>query len=300
MSTGASTSGRGAFESSLAPEGRSMAKFIFWSDLHLNFNRAFKIPPMPSDVDAILIAGDISDKGEHIGFLERVNRETGLPVIAVWGNHDAYFRSYFDLYDEEARFLDRKQKQGRRIHVLHGEAVEVAGVRIVGAPLWTDFSLYAAPMDGPPDPDLVGRKTQEAMDLAARSMSDFRLIWKGRGDGGLMTPQDTVDLHVAQKWAIFDILDQRFEGPTIVMTHHMPARQCIAPIYAGDKLTPAFANDLLPEIDERRVDAWIYGHSHENLEFDHIGRHGLTRFRSNPLGYPHERTRFDALRTIEV
>lgn len=46
------------------------------------------------------------------------------------------------LRDKEAARLAELRAEGLPLHVLHGEVVEIAGVRIVGATLWTDFRLF--------------------------------------------------------------------------------------------------------------------------------------------------------------
>lgn len=263
-----------------------MARLIYWSDLHLEF-RPFEIPAIPAGIDAILIAGDTHTRNRHLKFGLEVIEATGLPVVMTWGNHEAYGSNYLDQRRKEQDFLQGVREGGIPLHVLHGEAVEIAGTRIIGATLWTDFELY-------PERSLNSRM------LAGNIMNDYRAIRLEEGDYRRLQPRDTIGFHRAEKQAIFDLLDTPFDGPTVVMTHHMPARACIAPHYADDELTPAFCNDLGQEIATRDVAAWIYGHSHENEEFDLEGANGTIRFRSNPRGYPGEQTRFDPLTVIEV
>lgn len=265
-----------------------MARFLFWSDLHLEF-RPFDLRAIDySGVDGVLIAGDTMSKGRHLAVgREVIAASGGLPVVMVHGNHEAYGAALLDLLDKEKVELAAIQAAGEPLHVLHGAAVEIAGARIVGATLWSDFELDPA-------------QAFQARLTAERVMNDYHAIRLGRGHYRPLRVADTIARHHVERRAIFDLLDTPFAGPTLVMTHHMPSRLCVSPRYANDPVSAAFASELLPEIRRRKVDAWIYGHSHDNLEFEVDGEQGVTRFLSNPRGYPGETTRFDPQRVVEL
>jgi Icc-related predicted phosphoesterase len=82
-------------------------------------------------------------------------------------------------------------------------------------------------------------------------------------------------------------LEQEFDGPTVVVTHHLPASSSIAKRYANDPLNPAFASSLESLIEAYRPVLWIHGHTHQPLDYELFG----TRVVCNPRGYPGEHVR---------
>jgi predicted phosphodiesterase len=268
-----------------------MARFAFWSDLHLE-HQSFKMPSLSDfggPIDAVFLPGD-TDTGQalcHMRFAEKVSSVYGVPVVMVLGNHEYYGCEMKALEHAQADLLKTLRKNGHDIHVLNGDQVMIAGTRIVGATLWTDFDLDPA----------TGLRARQ---IAQMQMNDFRLI--KLDDGGIrpLTPADTVHLHIDQKNAVLSHLSQPHDGPTIVMTHHMPIAQGIHAQYLHDPVNAAFASNLMREIEELDFDAWVYGHSHHNneLEIEVDGR--IKRFVSNPRGYPNEVTRFNPVRILEV
>ena len=67
----------------------------------------------------------------------------------------------------------------------------------------------------------------------------------------------------------------------VVVTHHLPTLKVVAPQHKGSALNGAFATELGNYIVDSRIDAWIYGHSHTNIDTT-IGN---TRIVCNQLGY---------------
>ena len=85
-----------------------------------------------------------------------------------------------------------------------------------------------------------------------------------------------------------------------VVTHHLPTRQVVAPQHINSLINSAFATELGDFIASSRIDIWIYGHSHTNIDAT-IGR---TRIVSNQLGYvfqdEHLSNGFDAGKNVEL
>ena len=107
-----------------------------------------------------------------------------------------------------------------------------------------------------------------------------------------MQVRDTIAMHHRDRAGILSALDRPFDGPRVVMTHHVPIPEMIQPRFVGDVLTPAFVSDLRPEITTRRIDAWICGHTHPPIETALDGAHGPIPFLANCRGYPGETTNF--------
>ena len=85
----------------------------------------------------------------------------------------------------------------------------------------------------------------------------------------------------------------------MVVTHHLPTMAVVAPEHKGNLLNSAFATELGDFIAESRIDAWIFGHSHANID----AIIGNTRIVCNQLGYVYYRENlggFDCGKFIEV
>ncbi|WP_282093612.1 metallophosphoesterase [Epibacterium ulvae] len=191
-----------------------MARFLVWSDLHDEFWEGFDLPDLPAPVDGVLIAGDTHTMGRHLEIPACAARKYGCPVVVIWGNHEPYGSIWSELMADEERQLAALRAEGLDIRVLHGAVTEVAGVRIVGATLWTDLKLY------PPFEYL-------ALTMVSAHMQDYRTIRTTQQTR--FTVDDMLERHCQDKAAIFETLSRPYDCPTIVMTHHLPVRQLIEP-----------------------------------------------------------------------
>jgi hypothetical protein len=73
----------------------------------------------------------------------------------------------------------------------------------------------------------------------------------------------------------------------------------VAPEHKSSLLNSAFATELGDFIADSRIDAWIFGHSHANID----ATIGNTRIVSNQLGYVYYNEHlagFDGKRFIEI
>jgi predicted phosphodiesterase len=87
------------------------------------------------------------------------------------------------------------------------------------------------------------------------------------------------------------------EKPDVIITHHGPSYQCVAPKFKGDRWNPFFVSNLDIAIEATLPDlkVWIYGHTHHNHDFV-IGN---TKVVTNQLGYPRE-TDCKGIKIIDV
>lgn len=235
-------------------------KIQILSDLHTEFA---DFVPTDTDADAVILAGDI---GVGVDGVRWAARQYPLrPVIYVPGNHEFYGHDIGMTAELEAAAPDN-------ITVLSDGALVLDGVRFLGSTLWTDFKLHG---DG---------EAWFARERAKRSMADFVRI---RQDGRRFRPEDSAILHEASRTWLVRQFEQPFDGPTVVITHHLPALKSIAPRYANDTLNPAFASRLEDVIERYQPALWIHGHTHEPCDYELFG----TRVVCNPRGYPGEHGR---------
>lgn len=244
------------------------------SDLHLSQG---ELPLPENDADLVILAGDLGRPARAMAWASRIPK----PVLYVPGNHEFYGGSIEGGVAELKRLC-----AGTRIRVLDCEEVVLGGVRFLGATLWTDFRL-----------DGAGVAREAAMREAARFMRDFSVV---RIDDAPFTPQASAELFEAHAAWLEERLAAPHEGPTVVVTHHAPSPRSIHPRFAGSNLNACFVSDAERLIDERRVQLWIHGHTHDSFDYDLAG----TRVVCNPRGYSrdgvNENASFDPSLCVDV
>lgn len=267
-----------------------MARFLLWSDLHDEFWGDLPETTVADGVDAILLAGDTHTQGRHVDCALLIWDRYRVPVLMVRGNHEFYRSEISDLIAQDTRRIDEMNAAGADIRLLDGEATEVAGVRVIGATLWTDMDLFPG----------EHRRTR---DVVERGLNDFRMIRSN--PVRQFAAADWLEMHWRDRDAIFRLLDTPYAGETLVMTHHVPVRELIplarriGPI-ERQLFSAGFASDLWWEIRNRNVHSWVCGHSHDNGDLNLEGKYGPVRFIANARGYPKEGAAFDPDLVIEV
>jgi hypothetical protein len=207
-----------------------------------------------------------------LSYAEQAAAFLGCPVILVPGNHE-YYRGSFDE-DRAALLAARRPGVG----VLdRGEALIAHGstrLRVLCATLWTD---YAA----------IGDR-EAAMDVAEREIDDHRLI-RRYGGSALFLPGDALSEHHLSRTWLAGRLGEAHDGPTLIVTHHVPHLTACHPSHSLNALAPAFCSDcgdLIAAAASAGAVAWIFGHHH----WSHcLEAHGLPLITAQP-GYPGEDT----------
>ncbi len=164
-------------------------------------------PPAIPDADICIAAGDISRRARaSVEWLAQFVRPH-MPVIGVLGNHEFYGGWL-------ARERSEAQWHGRRhdITMLDDMTWTLPGIRFVGATLWTDFDLESGGDE---------RLRQHTMAGAQASMRDYSRI---SDETGRFTPSTTRRIHLESVRYIESVLQVPFDGETVVVTHHSPAR----------------------------------------------------------------------------
>lgn len=271
--------------------GRPLRLWIL-SDLHLSHEEAFALRtfgPVP-EADVCVMAGDLSKSmALSLRWMGEVVRPH-MPCVFVPGNHE-----FFGTSIDEGLLVGKAVAGMADVAFLDGDSATVAGVRFAGGTLWSDFALYASG-------DGAGRaRGVAAMMDASRGRADYaRIRLSGDEDSPgfrLLRPEDTAAIHAETLGGMEAALENPFEGPTVVVTHHAPHRGSIAPEYAnGDERTPSSVSCLCPFIERHRPAAWVHGHVHQTHDY----RVGDSRILCNPRGYMDEESGFVWDRVIEV
>lgn len=263
-----------------------MPKFQIFSDLHLGYNRSSPVIVVPRDVDAVVVAGDIRAPVQRsIQWLDAEVASQGRPVVFVAGNHEHYGQVYENSIASgrvaSAAYPD--------VHWLENNHIVIAGVRILGATLWTDYELY--------------HSVAISMASAQRGLNDhseirsFESVVAGYSRG-LFTPEQALGLHKESRAWLKSALAEPWDGKTVVVTHHCPHPMSVPPKYRGDPLNPAFTSNLSDLIGRHQPNLWVHGHTHSS--FDYFVPGTKTRVVCNPMGYDHENPSFDINMVVEV
>lgn len=180
------------------------------------------------------------------------------------GNHEYYRNNRPETLNAlrlaagecEVHFLDNDETAIN----LNGECV-----RLLGCTLWTDFNLFGT------------AQQQFAMIDAERCTNDFRLIREGSWN---FSAENAIDLHNESIRWLINKLEEAFDGPTVIVTHHAPSWKSVVPRCQHDLVSAAFASDLTHLMG--RAQLWLHGHMHDSLDYEIGG----TRVLCNPRGYP--------------
>lgn len=278
-----------------------MSTILYFSDIHIEIReredrrgwtgiRPLALGPdlsgLAGTADLLVLAGDIGRMRSRrdvstLHYAEQAAAYLGCPALVVPGNHE-YYRGSFE--DERDALLAAR---AAGVTVLdRGEAryaCEPASLRVLGATLWTDYAVLG-------DPGL-------GMFEAGRTFEDHRLITR-RG-GGPFLPRDALAEHrLARAW-LAQKLAEPHDGPTLVVTHHVPHSAARNPVFGATPLSPAFdsdCGDLIAAAARAKVLAWIFGHHHWSLELEVGG----VRLVSAQLGYPGENTAWNGPGVLRV
>lgn len=246
------------------------------SDLHTEV--AYWMPPVIPAADVCVLAGDIARGAQEMVEWAAEHVRPHMPVVAVLGNHEFYGHWH-------SRERSAAQHHGWRhdVNVLDEMTWTEAGVRFVGATLWTDFEFGGGGDQG----------RQRRMSVAQASMRDYSRIG---GDGERFTPAFTRRLHRASVEYIESVLATPFDGSTVVVTHHAPSPGSIGEGFEDDPSNGAFISDLESLISRYQPELWVHGHVHSSHDY----AVGATRVTSNPKGYYGENPAFDPALVVEV
>lgn len=228
------------------------------SDLHLELS-----PWQPPKVEADLtvLAGDIHC---HTHALDWIEQYIDGPTIYVPGNHEFYGAELHGIRAE------LKRRASSRTHILDNGGIELDGVRVLGATLWTDYALYGA-----------GAEMAFAMREAKHCLLDHECI--RCAPHATFSPSQALGLHRESVAWLAGELAKPYAGKTVVVTHHLPSMQSVAERFKASPLSAAFSSNLDHLVE--KADLWIHGHTHDNFDY----RLGKCRVICNPRGYVRER-----------
>jgi predicted phosphodiesterase len=215
--------------------------------------------PAPG-ADALILAGDIALRA---GGVARFT-DWPVPVIVIHGNHELYATQEYDHTVIELR----QACAAAGLHFLEQDMLVLPGfpaVRFLGTCLWTDYLLF-----GP-------ARQAQAMAECDNALADHSRI---RTQGGRFKPSDAALRHTASREWLRAQLETPFDGKTVVISHHGPHWNSVAPRWRDTLVSAGFASDLTALLE--MTDLWIHGHTHDS----HSYQVDKCRVVVNPRGYP--------------
>ncbi len=236
-------------------------KIQYASDLHLEFGESskwLKDHPLVPSADILVLAGDIGYLGDanyktH-PFWDRVSQDY-RQVIVVPGNHELY--KFFDINElHEDWMLEIRHN----VRAYYNSVIQLdEGTELVVSTLWARI---------PPAEEYI----------TERCVSDFKRIRNGEFR---LSAQRFNEEHDRCRAFIERAVAGSKAQNIVVATHHVPSFALMAEEFKGSPINGAFTAELGDYIADSRINYWIYGHSHRNI--DKII--GDTRCISNQLGY---------------
>jgi len=244
-----------------------MTKIGFCSDIHLEFGPITLLNK--DNIDLLILAGDICTphlwgknhnnsmrriKDEQLAFFRSVSDQFPY-TLYIPGNHEHYHGDVTKTDEIIAAEMPVNISTSNYL------TAQFDGFGIVATTLWTDFN---------------GGNPYDFMS-ANMGMNDFRLV---KLDGTRFRAEDAFLYHQKALNKMDEDLP-KIQGKKIVVTHHLPSYQAIAPGFRDSRLNSAYASNLDAFMEKHEIDYWIHGHSHTPLDM----MVGNTRLLRNPRGY---------------
>ena len=245
------------------------------SDVHAEFSDGeFALPVHENEKDTVLIvAGDLGVAKRSSTYTSILKEMTDRfrDVIYINGNHEFYHTSLLRGTAQISRSIEANLGTfPENLHYNDQYVTVVDDVVFICATLWTDMN-DCNPL---------------CMNQAQSEMNDYKIIRMGPSPASpylwKLRPIHTVGVHNRDKFFIKEMLRQHQDKKCVVVTHHAPSYQSIAPAYVGGN-SGAYTSEFYHPYDD--VDIMplvhIHGHVHDSFDYDLGG----TRIICNPRGY---------------
>jgi DNA repair exonuclease SbcCD nuclease subunit len=232
-------------------------KIQICSDLHLEFasnKNWLKHHPLIPKGDILIIAGDtyhLDKDYKNLDFISKVS-ESFEQVYIIPGNHE-----YYGGFDISSTLVPTYRTVKENVFIVNNHALEIEGINFIFSTMWSEIKSNILAIN--------------------QGLLDFRRI---KYNNERFTINHFNEIHeYAFKFLSNEI---KKEGRKVVITHHLPSKQCNSKEFSESLLNEGFCVDKTNFILNSEIDYWIYGHSHRNLNDFKIGN---TKMITNQFGY---------------
>lgn len=230
-------------------------KIQYASDLHLEFraNREWlRENPLEVAGDILLLAGDIMYIEDCALFWDWAGKNYKR-VLAVPGNHEFYGS---DISEYGTSF---KKPIYSNVAYYHNKVVRIEDCDFILSTLWSFIPI-------------------KHEHLIEEGLNDFMYI---RYTDDFLVPFVYRKLYLKSAEFIEKAVKESTAKHIVVVTHHSLSLLTIATEHLTSPLSSAFATDLHYLMEDGRIDYWVYGHSHTNINCKVFN----TEVICNQLGY---------------
>lgn len=243
-------------------------KIQYMSDLHLEFRKKC-LPPVPEKAgDVLVLAGDIHVGTNAIPWIEQCSYNFDK-IFYVPGNHEFYGHKMWKLrtvldaalagYSVNKSYkLTKMFDPISNVTILDNKSEIYEGVNFIGTTLWSFAS-----------------------NICNIYMNDFKCITHRVGNlYGKFKAEDACVLFDKNVEFIKNAAIPTM--PNVVITHHAPSLDSIAPAYAHEtEMNTGFATEILHHFEGKNIPVWIHGHTHHCVDYVKNGINVV----SNQYGY---------------
>ena len=232
-------------------------KVQYASDLHLEFrtNREWlRENPLEVTGDVLLLAGDIM-------YIEDTDlfwcwaRDNYKQVLAVPGNHE-YYQNAKSICEYGYSF---KKPIYENVAYYHNKVVRIGDTDFILSTLWSFIPNRVA-------------------DIVRDGINDFYQIYF---DSVTLTTPEYNSMYECCVRFIRRAVRESTAKHIVVVTHHSPSLLTVSTEHLTSPLRSAFSTDLHYLMEDGRIDYWVYGHSHTNINCKVFN----TEVICNQLGY---------------
>ncbi len=235
-------------------------KIQYASDLHLEFRENFELiknGAISAVGDVLILAGDTFYLNDtimpHTNFFKWAS-DNFRQVLLIPGNHEFYANG--DILERGDSWYEMIYDN---VGVYYNRVVRIDETDFILSTLWSHI------------------RTENEYGVS-HGMNDFRQIMCG---GHRLTVDDYNAEHQKCLAFIKQSITASDAKHIVVVTHHVPTYKAVAERYIGDSLSDGFATEIGDYIADSRIDYWVYGHSHCNIDT----QIGNTKIVSNQMGY---------------
>jgi len=266
-------------------------KLCLISDLHFEINDYSLKGKVFSPGDVLIVAGDLTcarffhpqrtdkDALKHRKWLTKFVDEISSKFkhcLYVLGNHEHYGSVFSETVDTLRTAL-----RDTNVAILDNDTITIDAVRFFGATMWTSFN---------------GGSPHEML-IVEQFMNDYNYIFRKRPDeltyvernsalrsvrNATITPDSILVAHDNSVKALtFFLQESQKDKKNVVITHHAPSLRAQNVARYGTQMIHAYCTNLEYLMHEYDIDLWVYGHTHDSMDFT-VNR---TRVLSNQMGY---------------